>query len=883
VFQHLCFLLFVCAILSPIAMGQRVSSSGVVVFWESNFPASDIPQLTAAQAERVFSGAEMASSADLRARLASAHVLVMPFGSSFPATEWATIDQFLKRGGSLVVLGGRPFTRPAVRKADGPWRLEPETQAYARELRIYDYQPTPASANLAFEPNTVAVGAAPPKFSWLQSWSLVVRLSEAAMDEREGSAGSLDAVLRPLAWGVRDGHKLSAPLVELDHTRNAFIGSRWELLTCEPTQNFWTDPNTKSLVQLLIDRAETGPYEFRLQPQYAVFAAGEPWRFELHWYRPGAGPEPVRIELTIQGERGAARVERLDFSPSQLPFDIGFELKPSGAVGLQHVTARLLENGRVTAVQNTGFWMRDDALLRSGPAVSKDSDFFLIEGKPQPVVGTTYMASDVQRQYFEYPNPYVWDRDMEQISNAGLNMLRTGWWTGWNRATENGVPTEKSLRALEAYLLTAHKHRLPVQFTVFAFVPEVLGGNNPYLDPVAISAQQQLLRSLTDRFHDVPYLMWDLINEPSFSNPKRTWMTRPNGDDVELLAWNHWLINRYRNRDEIAAAWHTARVSEQVLIPLPTDADFTARTIAGASPARGYDYHIFAQEMFAAWVAKMQDAIHAAESRQLITVGQDEGGVTNRPLTAYFGPSVDFTTNHTWWLNDALLWDSLAAKQPGLPLLIQETGIQHETSLDGKPRLNEQQESWLFERKLAVALGTSAGAIQWLWNTNPYMMPEMELSIGALRADGTEKSETDVLRRYAKFAREAGDLFSKPALSEIVVVQSLSVQLSSYGDDATAAQQRAVRVLSYDLHLSASVLAENQLAKLGTPKLVILPSPQGLTQTAWDRLLAYVRAGGHLLVTGPVERDEHWSEVKRITALSKGSGVEPLLGHYSEL
>ena len=241
VFRHFCFLVFICAILSPFAMGQSGFSSGVVLFWEKNFPATDIPQLTEAQAEKIFSGAEMTSSADLRLRLASAHVLVMPFGSSFPGTEWATIDQFLKRGGSLVVLGGRPFTRPAVKNANGTWRLEPETQAYARELRIYDYQPTPASANLAFETNIEVVGAARPNFSWLRSWSLVVRLSEAAMDEREGSAGSLDAVLRPLAWGVRDGRKLSVPVVELDHTRNAFIGSRWELLTCEPNQDFWMD------------------------------------------------------------------------------------------------------------------------------------------------------------------------------------------------------------------------------------------------------------------------------------------------------------------------------------------------------------------------------------------------------------------------------------------------------------------------------------------------------------------------------------------------------------------------------------------------------------------------------------------------------------------
>jgi len=43
------------------------------------------------------------------------------------------------------------------------------------------------------------------------------------------------------------------------------------------------------------------------------------------------------------------------------------------------------------------------------------------------------MSSEVQRLYFEHPNAYVWDQDLAQISSAGLNMIRTGWWTGWDK------------------------------------------------------------------------------------------------------------------------------------------------------------------------------------------------------------------------------------------------------------------------------------------------------------------------------------------------------------------------------------------------------------------------------------------------------------------
>jgi hypothetical protein len=51
------------------------------------------------------------------------------------------------------------------------------------------------------------------------------------------------------------------------------------------------------------------------------------------------------------------------------------------------------------------------------------------------------------------------------------------------------------------------------------------------------------------------------------------------------------------------------------------------------------------------------------------------------------------------------------------------------------------------------------------------------------------------------------------------------------------------------------------------PKLAILPSPQNLTDEAWRLLMKYVDAGGNLLITGPVERDEHWQVARRAAEL----------------
>jgi hypothetical protein len=94
--------------------------------------------------------------------------------------------------------------------------------------------------------------------------------------------------------------------------------------------------------------------------------------------------------------------------------------------------------------------------------------------------------------------------------------------------------------------------------------------------------------------------------------------------------------------------------------------------------------------------------------------------------------------------------------------------------------------------------------------------------------------------------------------------------------------------MAYADHTPLRMLPENRLTDLrwndlGHTKLVILPSPQGLTEGAWQRLLGYVAQGGTLLVTGPVDRDEHWQPVDRMTPLGVQATEIPLVVRGSAL
>jgi hypothetical protein len=852
------------------------AQSGTVIFREPGFPSADSAPVPEALVQHALPNAQFASTTELKVRLNSAKLLVLPYGSAFPEEAWPEIYGFLQHGGNLLVLGGRPFTRAAYRDGN-TWKLRDYSVRYTRPLMIDQYQDTPGSDKLKFESNP-DIPLALPQFAWKQGFSPIIHLSAASLYDRGGSAGSIDSNLEALAWGTKDERRMSAPVIQIDHLRNGFDGGRWILVDADLSVEFYNSTAAAELISKLADQSSHGAEEFFVRPTLLLYLPGEPVELDAKWS--SVQKQNAAVSIIV-----AAENQLIDYETTPVPLPLSRPLLYASPKekGLHFVTAQLTINGRVRAIYHSAFWIRDEDYLHSGPKLGVNKDYFELDGKPLAVIGTTYMSSEVQRLYFDHPNVAVWDRDLRQIHDAGLNMIRTGWWTGWDKfADENGQPYERTLRTMEAYLMTARKYGLPVQFNFFAFLPEVLGGVNPYLDPEAVRKQITLISAVAARFHDVPFLAYDLINEPSFS--KRLWTMRPNGDGIETQKWNEWLNKHYPHRADLAAAWSVPITSVQGTIPLPEDIDFTPRGMYnGRNSLRIYDYEMFAQESFANWVHALRDAIRGTGSQQLITIGQDEGGFQDRLSPAFFGSSVDFTTNHSWWQNDSILWDSLVAKQPGKAMLIQETGLQRELNLDETSRRTPENEAALFERKVAMSFVQGSGAIEWLWNTNSYMTEGNETPIGALRADLTEKPEATVMRNFAKFAAVLSPHLRNPQPAQVVIIASQAAQYSALADAQIEAQRKSARALAYYAHLTPYLIYENQIDKMGNPKLAILPSAQALTDKAWQALLKYVDGGGNLLITGPVDRDEHWQRVNRAGELIPGTSAGPLTYHNASV
>ena len=474
-------------VLTGAAASVAQDLSSVAVLDEPGFPTADSADVPDGTIRAALSGARFAGADDLGRILAGAgtRVLVLPYGSAFPEKAWPAVLGFLEKGGNLVVLGGRPFTRAAYKDATG-WHLRAYSTRFTRPLMIDQYQDTPGSAGLEYRTNP-DIPLAVPEFAWTRAFSPVVRLSRVDLYKRGGSAGAIDARLDPLVWGVRGQRKLAAPVVAIDHLRNGFDLGRWVLVNAELTPAFFQQ-NLASVLRGLTTLAGLGSQEFLVRPVFPLYLPGEAVRVHVTWSAATRAAAAAKVALAVfPADSPAARTEvTVDLATAE-----SVDLEPPTTGGLHVIEARLLDGGATRATYRSGFWIRDEAYLRSGARLTVNRDYFERNGRPIGVVGTTYMSSEVQRLYFEYPNVYVWDQDLGQIGAAGLNMIRTGWWTGWDKVCDQeGRPFDRTLRTLEAYLMTARRHDLPVQFTFFAFLPEVLGGGNPYLDPEAVTRQR---------------------------------------------------------------------------------------------------------------------------------------------------------------------------------------------------------------------------------------------------------------------------------------------------------------------------------------------------------------------------------------------------------
>jgi len=906
-------------------------TKNIVVFYDQSFPYDGIRpnEQTIATLAASF---QLKDANQLAEALVEADGYIHLHGSYFPKAAWTAILAHAQSGKGMLVAGGNPFKKP-VWHDGAAWQIEEQQTAYHQQLQIHE--------SLALDVTDVEEllhNADFPLFAGKESlfdieptFGLRFHITRSDDCPKEGgTAGPMDANIYPLLRGVGSAplkRELAAPAILIENTKGAFSGGRWVLINQVLSARFWTDGGIQALQEWAAFITE-GVTELWLKPNYASYEPGEQAVFMIQGqqlYAARTEPEPLvyggyalkgneaniaaaqssSVDASSPSQRWTfeVRVYKADDSAAQTP-DPNFNYSS----GFQEVlkTTEIVEIGRELTVHRfslpfameagyyaivceattesgerrtlrQGIWGMDREFLQTGEYLTCDRDYFRKDDRPLPIVGMTYMTSDVARKFVFLPNAAVWDRDMAQMKRAGINMIRTGIWTAHRYVMfVDGHPYEEVLRALDAFFLTAKRYDLEVTFNFFSFTPEAWEGVNPYLDPRSVEAQKRFISAIVSRHADSAHIHWDLINEPSMFDPAQIFNgPRSNQDPVERKFYLQWLRERHGN--DIRALQERWNMTPEELpsfdaikLPEPSEISFRTTEIFTKRGAPWLDYTLFTMDMHNRWAIELIDTIRAIAPGHLATVGQDEGLGAQRPSPFFYASTVDYTTVHSWWKMDDLVWDSIFAKDTDKPNLVQETGIMYVETPDGRAKRDEFELRNILERKYAYSFSTgNAGAVQWIWNINSYMNNINESHIGAVREDGSEKPEADVSYDFGAFMEQERDLFEGRELEEIAVVFPYSNDFSNR-NLAQAATTKLIRTLSYEMNVHVRGLGEYHLESLKNwqPKLIVVPSPHNFSSAALETLLDHVKEnGGTLLFTGPIDLDEYWRPTNRLESL----------------
>ncbi|QBC45080.1 beta-galactosidase [Iodobacter fluviatilis] len=775
-------------------------------------------------------------------------------GPFFPSNAWPALLYFLQNGGNLVSLGNMPFSQPCPLFKDlNIHEMLAIDNSDAQSIEAGTEYPLLADKTHLFQAQASTCGF------------VLMPTKHKDCPKESSSSGPMDARIYPLITANDTaGRAIAAPVVLIENHRGIFAGSRWLFANIDSSALFWEQGGGEALLDWAKSCAK-GTTEIWIKPDFACYYPSEvpTYSLQLEALRPNACCQ-WQIEITTRYAGKVILQETLAltthingpvFHRSTLPTVI---LHGYYAIHCKAISAF----GEVREMRQ-GFWGRDHRLLEEGQPLSAGRDYFTRGGKPVPIVGMTYMASDVHRKFLQLPNPAAWDEDMAEFARMGINYIRTGIWTAWRQIMfADGHAQEAALRAIDAFLHCAKRHNLETCFTFFTFTPETWEGHNPYLDPRAIAAQKRFISAIVSRHKNTSYVHWDLINEPSMFNPEQIFLgPRSVQDPVEIAAFRNWLQQQHSDINIWQQRWGQSPTSlpdwHTVLPPNAQEVAFNPTEISPKQHGIWLDYTLFTQAMHKRWVNDLRSTLSAIAPQRLVTVGQDEALGMQRPSPMFFADEVDYTNVHSWWLNDDLAWDSIFSKTPNKPSLVQETGIMHIESPNGRSKRSETELAYMLERKYAYAfINGGAGAVQWLWNINYHMDNINESHIGACRADGTRKPEAMISEDYGSFFKTLAPLMKNRQLEDIAVIYPFS---NDYGNRrfALEATQRLVRVMQYELKMPVRAISEYKLSDLdhAPAKLIIIPSPHALSQAARDWIQ---QCKTPILLTGPCDLDAYW-------------------------
>ncbi len=604
-------------------------------------------------------------------------------------------------------------------------------------------------------------------------------------------------------------------------------------------------PHLPGIVQRLVDRT----FLYGTETEYACYRAGEQvtirTRVANHGPRAQRGTavlsvSPAAPATAGDGKTAQRREFRVDLEPgAQDVLEMTWTAPAEGA-DLFIVRSELRLEGKTAGAEpydqeENGFVVWRDSVARSGPSVAIRDSYFDYEGRPRYLIGCQNWwgtnGSISQRRVTD------WERDFQMMQDLGMRISRC--FLPWQ--------TEEQKRASDAWVYLAQKHRI-VMFHTPNFMATA--------DPEQLADHTTRAKEIAARYRDVPGFIMDTCNETGVTS---------DDTEKERAVFNQWLRDRHGTDERLREAWGED-APEQALPQVP----FSFPPQRWDS-LRARDVTTFAVDRLADWARVTREAFRSVRPDLAVTPGWGQGfgwgpRIFDPPLASR---DQDFTDQHYYGeLADfGLYLKTLDRRWAGQPLSVGECGARQHPSFPGGETEEEYSRRFLYLHHHAFGLGSSFTAT-WHWRD----------PMAGIFPFGKVYSD-HVLREAALVERNQALMFGplRPVYepAEVYLLLPDAHRLTGGKETCVRAICAAAATLM-GLDVPFESLCEADLDRIPTAcKALVWPVPYCPTDETFERVLAFVRGGGSLLVTGDVgyADDLQWTKADRVKLLTGATEV----------
>ena len=539
------FIFLVVSLKNILFVGNAAVLSGkqfkVAIFKENGFPAIGTPTLLTPEwlynCLSKYSSVTYLGFSELSDRrhlnLDNFDLLVLPYGEAFPYKAFSSIKEYLFEGGGLFNIAGRPFW-VAMDKIEGEWQKKDIESPYkdflsALGIKYYEFLD---SENIGL--------------------SVTTSIVDSPIKPTHGNIFPYRIPARDFySLGRLEYEKNEQPIILIKSWQNpykkfsknppkkwCFIGARGERHPLNPQ-----DPHAKDALIRIMRYLSFPVIIYGLETNLAAYRQKEKVRISLKILNYEKAKYKCVVEFKIldkAGQRVYKKDELIELEAGQRVTLSQVWHPKEFKSDFYKVIAILKAKDRILDKQENGFVVIDENVLKNGPSIGARGNKLLIDGRISYIKGINYYESKLGELMWLRPNMFRIREDFKAMQALGINFVRIHYHhSKWFRdyfakvakeeninpyfqvADTKAMPSERSLRILDALIQLAQEQGLIFCMDIFSLVPEDMGNPIGWLglkeriiDAEKIAMQKKFIKVLASRYKEIPGITWDLWNEP---------------------------------------------------------------------------------------------------------------------------------------------------------------------------------------------------------------------------------------------------------------------------------------------------------------------------------------------------------------------------------